>query len=253
MARIPIALQMYTVRDLTAQDYAGTYREVARLGYDGVEIAGTGGLSAAEMKALLQECHLRPCGSHVGLDLLENELNAAIDYNLAIGNPYIVCPFLPQERRADADGYRAVAESLNRIGAECRRQGIGFAYHNHAFEFEQFEGITGMSILLENTDPELVKAEVDTYWVLYAGGDPAAFLRRHAGRCPLVHLKDMEAGPERAFAPIGTGVLPLGEIAAAAPVAGAEWYIVEQDRCKQPSMECAQLSLTNLRADPRFA
>lgn len=253
MARLPIALQMYTLRDLTAKDFAGTFREVSSMGYDGVEFAGTGGLSAKEMKTLLDDLNLRPAGSHIGLDVLEKDLNSAIDYNLAIGNPFIVCPFLPQERRADADGYRAIAELFNKIGAECKRQGIGFAYHNHAFEFEKFDGVYGLDLLYGNTDPELVKAEVDTYWVLYGGEDPAAFLRKMAGRCPLVHLKDMEAGTERDFAPVGTGVLPLNAIADAAPVAGAQWYIVEQDRCKLPPLESVRISINNLHANPKFA
>lgn len=247
MTHIPVALQLYTLRDLAAEDFVGTMRSVAEMGYAGVEFAGYGGLSAMEMKALLEELGLNPAGSHVPLHLLENDLEGVIDYSLEIGNPYVVCPFLPPDRWQEEASLRATAQSLNRIGAACKEQGLQFCYHNHAFEFQTLDNGYILDILYGDTDPELVRAEVDTYWVQYAGFDPAELIERYRERVLLVHLKDMDP-EDRSFAEVGEGTLDWKAIFAASEAAEAEWTIVEQDRCKRPPLESARLSLENLRA-----
>jgi sugar phosphate isomerase/epimerase len=248
MAQIPIALQMYTLREETARDFVGTLRKVAEIGYAGVEFAGTGGLTAQELQRLLDDLGLRPAGSHTGLDELERNLNAALDFSQAIGNSVIVCPYLPENRRRSADAYRAVAELLNRVGGACREHGLQLCYHNHDFEFQQFDGQYGLDILLGATDRELVELELDTYWVKKAGEDPVAYIRKYAGRCPLIHLKDMAADEKGSFAEVGEGTMDWPAIFAAAEPAGARWYIVEQDTCRRPPLESVAISLRNLRA-----
>jgi sugar phosphate isomerase/epimerase len=243
---IPVALQMYTLREQAAEDFAGTLRQVAEMGHAGVEFAGYGGLSAVRMKALLEELGLKPAGSHISLGLLETELGSAIDYSLGIGNPYVVCPWLAQDRWQDAAALHTTAESLNRIGAACRQQGLQLCYHNHAFEFESIGDRRILDILYGETDPELVRAEVDTYWVQFAGLDPVELIGRWSERVTLVHLKDMDP-EDRAFAEVGEGTLDWMAIFAASEEVGAEWYTVEQDRCKRHPLESARLSLDNLR------
>jgi len=248
MAQIPVALQLYTVRDVAAEDFAGTIRQVAEMGYTGVELAGeTGGMSPTELKSFLDDLGLKRAGSHTGLDLLEGDLQKVIDDNLAVGNPWIVCPWMPEERRTDADGWRQAAETLTEIGEKVKAAGLQLCYHNHSFEFEQFDGQTGFEIFYGAADPESVKAEIDTYWVQHGGEDPAATVRRFAGRCPLVHLKDMTDDPEPTFTEVGNGILDFQAIFAASAEAGADWYIVEQDRCDGPSIESARVSLGNLK------
>lgn len=245
--RIPVALQLYTVRDETAKDFMGTLGKVAAMGYAGVELAGTGGLSAAELNAALDDLGLRCAGSHIGLERLQNDLPAELDYNQALGNPYVVVPALPEAMRGQEATYVALTGQLNAIGAACRARGMGLAYHNHAFEFQRFGGRCALDIIYDDTDPALVKGEPDVYWMVHAGADPAAWLRNHAGRCPLVHLKDMAAGAERTFAEVGEGIIDFQPIFAASRGAGAQWYIVEQDRCGRPSLESAALSLRHLQ------
>jgi sugar phosphate isomerase/epimerase len=248
MTAIPVALQLYTVRDVAADDFVGTVRQVADMGYAGVEVAGnTGGMSPAELKSFLDDLGLNVAGSHIGLDLLEGSLQQVIDDNLALGNPWIVCPWMPEERRQNAAGWRQAAETLTAIGAKVREAGLQLCYHNHSFEFQEFEGKTGFEIFYGAADAELVKAEIDTYWVQHGGEDPAATVRRFAGRCPLVHLKDMTDDPEPTFTEVGNGILDFQAIFAASIEAGAEWYIVEQDTCDGPSLESARISLHNLR------
>ncbi|MCX6358446.1 MAG: sugar phosphate isomerase/epimerase [Armatimonadetes bacterium] len=248
MAKIPIALQMYTVRDEAAKDFIGAFKQTAEIGYTGVELAGTGGMSAAELKKVLDDLGLAVAGSHVGVEQLESDLNAALDFNEALGNKRVVCPYMPEERRRNGDGWKRTAELFNSVGQACCARGLLFGYHNHSFEFETFDSVAGLDILFGGTDPALVKAEIDTYWVQHGGQVPAEYIRRYADRVELVHLKDMAAADDRGFAEVGTGILDFKAIFAESEKAGAAWYIVEQDVCPGPAFESVKLSFDNLKA-----
>ena len=248
MPKIPIALQLYTVRDEAAADFAGTIQKVANIGYAAVELAGYGGLSVREMSGLLADNHLAVAGSHVGLDALEADLHKVIDENLALGNNYVVVPSVAEERRRTSDDWKAVAEVMNGLGETLQTAGLTLCYHNHDFEFKPLpDGQIGEEVLLANTDPLFVKAEVDTYWVMKAGLDPVAFVRQHSGRVPLMHIKDRDPA-DGSFAPVGTGDLPLDALAAAASEIGTHYLIVEQDVCKDPALDAVTLSYNNLTA-----
>ncbi|MGQ9731549.1 MAG: sugar phosphate isomerase/epimerase family protein [Candidatus Zipacnadales bacterium] len=248
MHKIPVALQLYTVRDMTEKDFSGTVKQVAEIGYAGVEIAGhTGGMSPAELKTFLEDLGLGLAGSHIGLDQLENNLAQVIEDNLTLGNPWVVCPWMPEERRQTAEGWRTVAAELSEIGAKLKGAGLQLCYHNHSFEFQRFNGETGFDIFYAAADPECVKAQIDTYWVQHGGEDPAATIRRFAGRVPLVHLKDMTPGDNPTFTEVGNGILDFPAIFEASEAAGVQWYSVEQDICAGPSLESARQSLENLK------
>jgi sugar phosphate isomerase/epimerase len=133
------------------------------------------------------------------------------------------------------------------IGERCRKLAARFSYHNHAFEFARYADRYGLEILLDAKQPADVLFEPDVYWIRKGGEDPAAFVRKYAGRIPLVHLKDMAGDAEGSFAEVGEGILDWPSIFAAAEAGGAEWYIVEQDRWTRPSLEAAALSLRHLR------
>lgn len=241
---IPIAVQMYTLRDETAKDFKGTLEKVASIGYKGVEFAGYGGLSASQLKAELDRLGLKVAGDHVGMDLLKNHLEETIEYNLEIGNQYIICPWTKYETK---DEYLALAEFLNQAGEKCKARGLEFGYHNHAHEFQLFDGEHALDLLFKNTDPELVKMELDTYWVQYAGIEPVGYLKKYAGRCVLVHQKDMEAGEGKGFTEVGNGIMDIKAIFAASEEIGARWFIVEQDKCSRPSLESVAISFNNLK------
>jgi len=249
MPTIPVALQLYTVRDMTETDFVGTVRQVADMGYAGVEIAGnSGGLSPPELKAFLADLGLRVAGSHISIDQLESNLGGVIEDNLTLGNRWVVCPYMPDDRRQDADGWREVAAGMSEIGGKIREAGLQLCYHNHSFEFERFDGETGFDIFYGVADPDLVQAQIDTYWVQHGGEDPAATIRRFTGRVPLVHLKDMTPGDDPTFTEVGNGILDFEAIFAASEEAGVEWYIVEQDTCAGPSIESARTSIENLKS-----
>lgn len=247
MAKVPIALQLYTVRDHTAEDFAGTVAKVAEIGYAGVEFAGFGGLSADKVKELLDRCGLKAAGAHIGLDLLEKNLEQTLEEQLVIGNKWVVCPYMPEDRRKDGAAWKSLASLFNDIGAACKEKGLVFCYHNHAFEFEKFDGVYGLDLLYGSVDPALVFGEVDTFWVKKGGECPAGFIRKYCGRIPLVHLKDMTKDEQATFAEVGTGSMDFASIFEAAEACGAEWYIVEQDRCAGDSLESARISFDNLK------
>ena len=247
MANVPVALQLYTVREDAARDFVGTLEAVAAIGYVGVELAGYGPLAPEALREKLDALGIAVAGSHIALARMETELPTVIRECRILGCPTLVCPFLPPERRSEA-AFRAVATALNRIGAAARAEGFALCYHNHAFEFETtIDGLTAFDWLAANTDPALVQLELDAFWAAKAGYNPAALLAQYTGRVPLVHLKDMTADAEQTFAPVDTGAVDFGPIFDAAERGGVQWYIVEQDRAKGSAIDAAQTSFANLK------
>ncbi len=249
MAKMKAALQLYTVRTLAARDFPGTCQQVADLGYQGVELCDTRTtLSAADLRAALARMKLTACGVHVGIEALETQLDQVLEYYGQAAVTQLVCSWLPEDRRRTAADWAASAEKLSALGQRCRERGATLSYHNHAFEFDKFDGTTGLDILLKNSDPRNLKWELDTYWVQFGGGNPAEYIQRHAARISFLHVKDMAAGPERKFAPVGAGVLDWRAILAAAAKTAVRWLVVEQDNCYDtPPLEAARLSRENLR------
>jgi sugar phosphate isomerase/epimerase len=252
---LPLAVQLYTVRDLVQTDFAAVLQQIAKIGYAGVELAGYGNLrEPVAVKKAIRDAGLKTAGSHAGIEVLEAELDRVLDENEVLGNRTIVCPWMPEQRRQDAEGWLECARVLNRIGEACSKRGFTFCYHHHSFEFARFKlratgaEKTGMDIVWENTDPKFVKAEIDTYWVEHGGEDPAAYIRNLGSRVQLVHLKDMADGADRRFAPVGSGILDFKGIIAASSKAGVKWGVVEQDDCyATPPLEALRLSFENLQ------
>jgi sugar phosphate isomerase/epimerase len=231
----PIAIQLYTVREPARADFAGTLRQLAAGGARAVEFAGYGGMAIPELRALLDELDLRVAGAHIPLALWEERRDEALADLVALGGEYAAVPWVPEERRGDVRAARALAAALNRYAEASRAAGLGFAYHHHDFEFNPLpegDGSTFFDILVNETDPSLVGLEIDVYWAAYAGLDPVRLIEELQGRVPLVHLKDMDASPERGIRPAGDGILRWNEILPAA--AGARWWIIEQDNPTDP-------------------
>lgn len=246
MSRATVALQMYTLRDEARADFIGTLRQVAGIGYPAVQLAGYGDLPAATLRAALDDLGLRVAGAHISLERLESALEEEVAYNAALGNRDLIVPILPPARRQDEAAWHQAAAALDALGRRCQALGARLGYHNHAFEFEPVGTTTGMEILLNESDPAAVTWEPDVYWIAFGKQDPAAWLRRYAGRLPLIHLKDMTGGPTPTFAEVGEGILDFQPIFAA--TTDAEWYVVEQDRCARPPIESAAISRRHLRA-----
>ncbi|MGB9681483.1 MAG: sugar phosphate isomerase/epimerase family protein [bacterium] len=242
----PVGLQMYTVRDYAEKDFLGTVKKVAEIGYKGIELTGTYGVKAKELKEVLDSLDIKICGSHTAIDLLEKDFNSTIEFNLTVGNKNIVCPWLPESKRNSADIWKETAEELNSLGERLKIYGLTLSYHNHNFEFEKFGDKYGIDILIENTSSENLKLEVDVFWVKFAGLDPGEFLKMHSDRINLIHLKDMEPD-QKTFAEVGEGIIDFKPIFEIGDRGIIEWYVVEQDVCKRSSLESARISFENLK------
>jgi sugar phosphate isomerase/epimerase len=242
-----VGLQLYSVRDQIQKDFVGTLGAVARLGYPAVQFAGYGGLAVGDLKKVIGDLGLGAAGSHVSFDALEKRMDEEINYCLEVGTPDVIIPTMPQAYRESEDGYRRLADAMNRIGARCKELGARLSYHNHAFEFVTFGNQRGIDVLLGACAPDLVAFEPDVYWIKVGGADPAAYIRKYAGRTPIIHLKDMTAGPTPTYAEVGEGIIDFAPIFAASEVSSAEWYVVEQDFCARPALESVGISLKHLK------
>lgn len=245
MAAIPVALTMYTLREEAARDYMGASRQALEMGYAGLQTHYRA-CDPTQLRELAGDFGARVCGMHVSIDPLRSEPDAVAEFALELGCRDVTCPYLPEEFRGE-EGFRRAAEALTDAGQDLRRHGIRLTYHNHSFEFQPCGASDGFEVLFGAVDPKLVLAELDVYWLRHGGKDPVEYIRRFAGRLPLLHIKDMEPGEERFFAEIGEGILDWPAIFAAAEDAGVEWAIVEQDACRRPPLESARLSLENLK------
>lgn len=247
----PLALQLYTVRELCAKDLEGTLRSVAKIGYRAVETAGTYGRSPAEMRAALDRCGLRAICAHIKLAQILHDPAAVAQECAALGVRNIATSGPAHDQR-NANGYRAWAADLEKAGTTMKARGIQICHHNHAWEFERHEGRSGLEWIAEETSPENVAFELDVYWAAKGGDDPVAWMRRLGARCHLLHLKDMS--PAGDFAPVGAGTLDFARILDAAKGLAVEGCVVEQDACEGSPLDAIAVSLTNLkRLDSAFA
>lgn len=227
----PLGVQLYSVRDLMAEDVAATLDLVASAGFQEVEFAGYFDHSAAAMRAMLDAAGLAAPAAHIGKNLFEADLERLIADAIEVGHQYVIVPWLDQAERS-LDDYRRHAEDFNRYGEACKAAGIRFAYHNHEWEFDEADGEIPYDLLLRETDPELVDFELDLAWAVAGNADPAAYFKAWPGRFPMLHLKDLDAGEE---ADIGTGVVDFDAILVHAGLAGLKHGFVERDNATDPA------------------
>jgi len=243
-----IALQLYTVRESAQKDFIGTLKQVAAMGYTGIEAGGSlGGLSVRELREILNDLGLAFVSGHIGVPNIHKGLDALLEDYVALGARYIGTSWLPEEYRKDVSSWQRAGRLLEKAATMCIKHDLTFFHHNHDFEFAKMEdGRYGLDVLLDSTDPFLVKSELDVYWAQFAGVDPAVYLRKLDGRAPLVHLKDMTGDETRTFEIVGNGVLDFPEIFKAGDAGEVDWYIVEQDLCPKGEIESARASYANI-------
>jgi sugar phosphate isomerase/epimerase len=242
-----IGMQLYTVRRELEKDFEGTLRKVSALGYREVEFAGYFGHGAAEVKSLLKRLKLDAPAAHVQLSELRGDLRPMLDAAQTIGHRYLLLAWTPPEERRTLEQYRRLADLCNEAGARMQREGVQFAYHNHDFEFAPLEGEVPYDLLLERTDPRLVKLEMDLYWTVKGGASPVEYFERHPGRFHLLHVKDMDATPRRFFADVGKGTIDFKSIFARSRQAGVRHYFVENDEPAGSPFDSLRVSIEYLR------
>jgi sugar phosphate isomerase/epimerase len=239
-----IGVQLYTVRTLMEKDVERTLAGVAAAGYTEVEFAGYFNKTPAEIKAMLDRHGLVAPSVHSG-NIAADAWAQALDAAHVIGHQFIVVPWIPEERRKTLDDWKQVAADFNRIATAAKAAGIQMAYHNHDFEFPLVEGKVPYDVLLAETDPNLVKLEIDLYWITKGGQDPLAYFARWPGRIPLVHVKDGKGPPDWAMTEVGSGAIDWKRIFGKSGQAGIQHYFVEHDQPADPiasiTASCAYL------------
>lgn len=272
MKKLPVALQLYSVRDALAADFLGTLKAVKAMGYDGVEFAGLHGNSFAQVDAWCKEVGLQVVSAHVPFnDLLNNGQELIAGYK-ALGAKQVVIPSMPKDLRPESGNFDQFMEGTKKIGEMCKAQGMLLGYHNHDFEFQKIGDQYVLDVLYQEVSSDLLQTQIDTCWANVGGVNPSEYVLQYAGRVYTVHIKDFvgqkndnmyaligvkddaekKAATQQEFElrPVGYGVQDVPAILKASARAGAEWVIVEQDRpsMEKTPMECAELSITYLHS-----
>jgi len=249
MKKIPIALQLYSVREDCARDLYGTLEAVARMGYEGVEFAGYHGRTAGELRKMLEDLGLEVVGSHLRIDtLMGDELKKTVEFNKVLGNKYLVVPSLPEEMRKSKAAWIETAHLMNEISKKVKSEGMRVGYHNHAVEFTPIDGEFPWDIFFREASPDIIM-QLDTGNAMTGGltaDEVINFIRKYPGRAVTVHLKEFSFTNKKAV--IGEGDMKWGEFfRACETVGGTEWYIVEQESYAYPPLECVKKCLENLK------
>jgi len=237
-----IGLQLYTVRKELEKDFESTLRKVAAIGYRKVEFAGYYNRTPFQVKQTLNNAGLSSPSTHLSLKTIAHDRDRAIESAKVIGHRYLVLGYLEPQERKSLDDYKELADVLNRAGEDCRKADLQLAYHNHDFEFASTNGQVPYDLLLRSTDRELVKMELDLYWIIKAMRQPEEYFAQYPGRFELVHVKDMDATPERFFTEVGKGTIDFKRILEQSRRAGVKHYFVEQDEISGSPFESIKTS-----------
>jgi len=247
-----VAVQLYTVREhsRTAEDLAATAGKIRAIGYTAVQVSGIGPIPDDEIARIMAGEGLTICATHEPPDLILNEPDTCIQRLRRLGCRLTAYPSPRGVDLGSRESVLGLIAGLARSGERFAAAGMRLGYHNHATEFVRFDGGTVLDAIFARTDPRHLAAELDTYWVQYGGGDPAAWCDRLHGRLPFIHLKDYAFTTDNkpVFAEIGAGNLDWPRIIAAAERAGCEWFIVEQDVCPGDPFDSLRRSFEHIKA-----
>lgn len=227
-----ISLQLYSIHQETQKDFTGSVKRVGEIGFQGVEFAGYGGLTAEEQKELLHKSGLYSVGTHSGLAVFEESFEAELNYSKAIGSKYIICPYAKVDT---LEQITHLAEVLNKASEKAAKEGIKVGYHNHAHEFEKIDGKFALDLLAEMTNEDVV-LELDVFWVAYAGVDPIEYIKKWGKRVELIHIKQIDAN--KANVDAADGILDMKKIKEAAGY--ANYFVLEHEEYDKPVWDAIQ-------------
>jgi sugar phosphate isomerase/epimerase len=258
-----VGLQLYSLKDVLETDLKGVLERVARAGYKEVESypgkkGHYYGMEPKEFSSMLNGMGLKLVSSHFGSGTREGKaenwrqatmlvkFDELVEKAAETGQQYLTCSWMDKSLRGSADDLKQTAELFNTIGEKCKKAGLQFAYHNHAFEFEKVGESLIYDFMLDNTDPKLVQWEMDIFWLVAGQHDPAAYFKKYPGRFPLGHVKDMDKLDKKKNTEIGNGSIDYSAILKAGKKAGMKHFIVEQESFTRPSIESMQINYKNL-------
>ena len=249
--RKALGLQLYTVRDQMKEDVKSTLKKLEEIGYTELEAAGYSdgkiyNMAPKDFRTLIDDLGFTMPSGHYGPPHLRGDWAKAVEDATILGHKYMVCAWLPEGEREPMDDFKRNLERFHKAGETCKKAGIQFAYHNHAFEFVKLDGELPMDYLVKNSDKSLLQFELDLFWIIKAGYDPVTYFYKYPGRFPLWHVKDMEDGAEKTFTEVGNGIIDFEKIFQEASTSGLKHFFVEQDQCKRPPLESVEISYKNL-------
>jgi len=227
--KIPVGLQLYSIRNQCEKDLPGMLAAVSRIGYKGVEFAGYYGHSAKDLRKMLDDNGLIACGTHTPYEsVLGDKLQETIKFNRTIGNRFLIVPWMEGKSK---QAWLDHAKLFNELAKKVKGEGMWVGYHAHAHDFEKFDGETGWDLFFGNTKPEVVM-QLDTSNCRDGGADPVEVLKRYPGRARSIHLKASGGGPD---AVIGEDQVNWKEVFAFCETKGkTQWYVLEHESGKDP-------------------
>jgi sugar phosphate isomerase/epimerase len=258
---------LYTVRNSMPTKPAETLKAIAALGYKYVEGA------PAALAPLVSDAGLKQVSDYIPPYLITGnrkawegsgpllpesyDWSAAIDESKKRGLEYMVIVYLQKAERGGLDFYKDLAARLGKAGEACQKAGLGLAYHPHSFEYEPISGVRPIDLMLKETDPKHLMLELDVFWASIGGQDPVKMLEAHAGRVPLLHLKDKAKGAavqfdegkvaKETFKEVGRGEIDFAGVLKAAAKGGSKYYYVEQDHCVGDPLDSLKISFDTLK------
>ncbi len=231
----PISVQLYSLREQAKEDFPGVLKTVAEIGYTGVETAGLHGLSAKELRTILDDLGLKASSAHVPL-FDDSKTNEIIEDAATLGYRDVAAGFGPKEFQSE-EQIRANAEKLNQAVERFEGSGLRLHYHNHWWEYDA----PNKGELLLELCPK-VGPQFDIYWLATAGQDPAALIKKYGDRSILLHVKDGPCDKDQNMTAVGKGKVDIAASMKAADETPIEWAIVEIDRCDGDMVEAIQES-----------
>jgi sugar phosphate isomerase/epimerase len=243
--KIPIGVQLYSVRQICGKDPAGTIAAIAKMGYDGVEFAGYYGKSAAELKKILDDNGLKCCGTHTRLNTLTGDaLKKTVEFNKTLGNPYLIVPGMGKKELGSVQAIKETAKRFDEIAAKLKEEKMHTGYHAHGGDFAKIEGKTKWELFFDNTCSDVVM-QMDTGNCMGGGGDPVAILKKYPGRALTIHMKE-HGGPKGSV--IGEGKVDWKSVFEICESSGGtQWYIVEQESYKSGPLDAVKGCFEGLR------
>lgn len=247
--RIPVGVQLWTLRKETAEDLPGTLKQVAAIGYRGVELWFQKWPAASELKKIADDCGLAIASAHVNLKDMKSDFSRIADYHHAIGNKSLVIPYVSDYKNVTAAALERVLDDIRGVARVATAAGFRLFYHNHAVELtNKVNGVEVLDAIFGSIDPQLLRPEIDVFFAADTDHDPAGLLKKYAGRVKYVHLKEKSKPGEKAKnTELGRGVIDWPAVFAAAEAAGVEWYFVEQNCEDRSALESIRLSFDYLR------
>ncbi len=244
--KIPVGLQLYSVRKECEKDFVGTVAAVAKMGYQGVEFAGYYNYDAKDLRKLLDDNGLKCCGTHTQLDtLLGDQFEKTIEYNKILGNKYLIVPWLAEEKRRTVQDWIGLAKLFNELADKAKPHGMLVGYHNHTFEYQPLEGQLPWDVFAQNTNQNVI-LQFDSGNAGEGGAETLPFLKKYPGRTVTIHLKEFSKTNKKAI--LGEGDVPWTEVfKVCETIGGTEWYIIEEEKDVYPPLQCVEMCLQNFK------